>query len=160
MDFSAASFPHLAVREGRLLGHAARVYRVSYTVELAYEINVPAGSGQHLWIELLKAGHAYGVQPFGIEALLLLRLEKGFLHVGTDTDGTTLPDDVGWGRVASNKQHDFSYRGRQPFASAGFERANRRLGHVCRENHIYRRADRLGDVASWTTEHWQVRHSA
>jgi sarcosine oxidase subunit alpha len=83
------------------------VYRVSYTGELAYEINVPAGAGQHLWLELLKAGRAYGVQPFGIEALLLMRLEKGFLHVGTDTDGTTLPDDVGWGRVASNKQHDF-----------------------------------------------------
>ena len=47
------------------------------------------------------------MQPFGLDALLLMRLEKGFLHVGTDTDGTTVPDDVGWGKVAANKRTDY-----------------------------------------------------
>lgn len=47
------------------------------------------------------------VQPLGLDALLMLRLEKGFRHIGTDTDGTTIPDDVGWGKTAANKRRDF-----------------------------------------------------
>jgi sarcosine oxidase subunit alpha len=53
------------------------------------------------------AGKSHGIQPFGVESLLLMRLEKGFLHIGTDTDGTTVPDDVGWGKVAAKKRADF-----------------------------------------------------
>jgi sarcosine oxidase subunit alpha len=106
-DLSGAAFPHLGLREGRLLGQAARIYRVSFTGELTYEINVPAGAGQGLWDAILEAGTPLGLQPLGIEALLLMRLEKGFLHVGTDTDGTTVPDDVGWGKVAASKSADF-----------------------------------------------------
>lgn len=107
MDLSNAAFPHLAMRAGTLLGHDARVYRVSFSGEMTYEINVPAGAAQALWDALLRAGEPYGIRPFGIEALMLLRLEKGFLHLGTDTDGTTVPDDVGWGKAAAAKKGDF-----------------------------------------------------
>ena len=107
IDLSSAAFPHLCMREGRLRGEQARIYRVSFTGELTYEINVPAGGGQMLWDALMKVGTPCGLQPFGIDALALLRLEKGFLHIGTDTDGTTVPDDVGWGKVAAAKTADF-----------------------------------------------------
>lgn len=107
IDLSPTAFPHLDMREGRLLGSPARIYRVSFTGELTYEINVPSGAGSMLWEALMDAGRPLGLQPLGIEALLLMRLEKGFLHVGTDTDGTTVPDDVGWGKVAANKNQDF-----------------------------------------------------
>jgi sarcosine oxidase subunit alpha len=107
IDLSGNAFPHLTLREGTLLGVPARIYRVSFTGELTYEINVPADSGPSIWEALLHAGEPYGLQPFGVDALMLLRLEKGFHHVGADTDGTTLPDDVGWGKVAANKTRDY-----------------------------------------------------
>lgn len=107
IDLSNAAFPHLDMREGHLLGHPARIYRVSFTGELTYEINVPASAGPGLWETLMEAGKPLGLQPLGIEALLLMRLEKGFLHIGTDTDGSSVPDDVGWGKVAANKKRDY-----------------------------------------------------
>jgi len=107
IDLSAAAFPHMTLREGRLLGFPARIYRVSFTGELTYEINVPAGAAQSLWQALMEVGSPEGLQPLGLDALLLMRLEKGFLHVGSDTDGTTVPDDVGWGKAARNKTRDY-----------------------------------------------------
>jgi sarcosine oxidase subunit alpha len=107
IDLSGGAFPHLAMREGTLLGVQARIYRVSFTGELTYEINVPADSGLRVWEALLEADVSEGLQPFGMDALMALRLEKGFLHVGSDTDGTTVPDDVGWGRIAGGKARDY-----------------------------------------------------
>lgn len=101
------SLPHLQLREGRIADAPARLYRLSFSGELGYEINVPARHGARLWRELMTAGKEFGVVPYGIESLLLLRLEKGFLHVGVDTDGTTSPADVGWGEIALRKQADF-----------------------------------------------------
>jgi sarcosine oxidase subunit alpha len=107
IDLSPSAFPHLSLREGLLLGHAARIYRVSFTGELTYEINVPRTAGPEIWEALIQAGEPHGLAPIGVDSLLRLRLEKGFLHVGTDTDGTTVPEDVGWGNVARNKRADF-----------------------------------------------------
>jgi sarcosine oxidase subunit alpha len=107
IDLSNAAFPHLGMREGRLLGFPTRIYRVSFTGELTYEINVPSSAAPTLWDALLRLGWTTGLQPIGLEALLLLRLEKGFLHIGTDTDGSTVPDDVGWGKVAAAKTADY-----------------------------------------------------
>ncbi len=107
IDLSNAAFPHLAMREGGLLGIPARIYRVSFTGELTYEINVPADSARQLWETLYAVGTSYGLQPLGLDALMQLRLEKGFLHIGSDTDGTTVPDDVGWGKVAAGKTRDY-----------------------------------------------------
>jgi sarcosine oxidase subunit alpha len=102
-----SSFPHLTLREGRIMGAPARIHRVSFTGEITYEISVPADAGTPLWEALIQSGRAMGLQPLGLDALLLLRLEKGFLHIGTETDGTTIPDDVGWGNVAAAKSRDF-----------------------------------------------------
>jgi sarcosine oxidase, subunit alpha len=107
IPLSAAAFPHLALREGRVLGFPARLYRVSYSGELTFEINVPARAAPALWEALLQAGGPFQLQPLGIDALLRLRLEKGFIHVGTDTDGTSIPDDIGWGKPAAAKRADF-----------------------------------------------------
>lgn len=107
VDLSDSAFPHLAYREGTLMGLPVRIYRVSFTGELSYEINVGPDSARYLWETLLERGVEQGLEPIGLDALLLLRLEKGYLHVGTDTDGTTVPDDVGWGRIAANKPDDY-----------------------------------------------------
>jgi sarcosine oxidase subunit alpha len=106
IDFATDQFPHLSMREGTLCGMLARIYRVSFTGELTYEINVPATQGAVLWEALMQAG-GDTLEPFGLDALMLLRLEKGFLHLGADTDGTSIPDDVGWGKVAANKKGDY-----------------------------------------------------
>jgi sarcosine oxidase subunit alpha len=107
VDLTPAAFPHLAVRECSLMGHDARIYRVSFTGELSYEINVPTSKASALWERLMHEGAGDGLQQLGLDALMLLRLEKGFLHLGSETDGTTVPDDVGWGKVATNKQRDY-----------------------------------------------------
>ena len=106
-DLSNDAFPHLGFRETELLGSDARIYRVSFSGELTYEINVPSNKGAALWTALLEEGRQFGIEPYGVEALLHLRMEKGFLHVGADTDGTTVPDDVGFGKPAASKQRHY-----------------------------------------------------
>lgn len=107
VDLTAEAFPHLSIRTGTLCGIPARIARVGYTGELSYEISVPAGFTASLWEALLAAGASLGVTPLGVEALQELRTEKGFLHVGTDTDGRTLPADVGLQAVLERKAGDF-----------------------------------------------------
>ena len=102
-DLANDKFPHMSFREARVLGSEARIYRVSFSGEVTYEISVPADKGPLLWSALLEEGREAGIQPYGLEALLHLRMEKGFLHVGGDTDGTTVPDDVGFGKPAAAK---------------------------------------------------------
>jgi sarcosine oxidase, subunit alpha len=102
-ELSNEAFPHLGFRVTELLGSEARIYRVSFSGELTYEVNVPACKATQLWTALLEEGRSFGIEPYGIEALLHLRMEKGFLHIGSDTDGTTVPDDVGFGRPAASK---------------------------------------------------------
>jgi sarcosine oxidase, subunit alpha len=68
---------------------------------------VPAGKAAEFLESLLQAGAPHGITPYGVESLMVLRAEKGYLHVGTDTDGSSTPDDVGWGAVARNKPGDF-----------------------------------------------------
>ncbi|HEY3811957.1 MAG TPA: sarcosine oxidase subunit alpha family protein [Caulobacteraceae bacterium] len=99
-------FEHLSFRTGAVGGIPARVMRVSFTGEASYEINVPADRALDLWERLYAAGKPFGIEPFGIDALMQMRTEKGFLHVGSDTDGTTVPADVGWTKVA-NRPVDF-----------------------------------------------------
>ena len=96
---------------------------MSFSGELGYEVNVPARYGAALWSELLKAGTDFGVTPYGVETVLLLRLEKGYLHVGVDTDGTTAPADVGWGEIAAKRKADFI--GKRSLARPDNKRADR-----------------------------------
>jgi sarcosine oxidase subunit alpha len=104
---SNEAFPHLDFRATKLLGTEARVYRVSFSGELTFEINVPSHKCSDLWTALLEEGRSFGIEPLGIDALLHLRMEKGFIHIGTDTDGTTVPDDVGFGKPAALKQSNY-----------------------------------------------------
>ncbi|MGH6613321.1 sarcosine oxidase subunit alpha family protein [Sphingomonas sp.] len=101
-----ADFPHMTFREGEVAGIPARVQRVSFTGEVSFEINVPSDQAGALWDVLTTAGMPFGLTPVGIDAWTLLRTEKGYLHIGADTDGTTAPGDVGWGHVLK-RSHDF-----------------------------------------------------
>lgn len=107
IDLSREAFGHMTYREGRVGGVPARVQRVSFSGELSYEVAVPWHYGRALWDAMMLAGTPHGITPFGIEALMAMRIEKGFLHVGSDTDGTTMPQDVGFGAVMANKVDDF-----------------------------------------------------
>jgi sarcosine oxidase subunit alpha len=106
IDFSAESLPHMSVAQGRFLGLPARVQRVSFSGEMSFEISVPARHGQKLMESLLAAG-GDRIVPVGIEALIILRIEKGYLEVGGDTDGMTNALDVGFAGIAAKKQTDF-----------------------------------------------------
>lgn len=107
IDFSPEAFPHMHLRTGTVHGVPARVQRVSFSGELSYEISVPADHAEALWDALMQSGESAGIVPVGIEALLILRMEKGHLHVGTDTEGTTNPLDLGMGRIIEKKTGDF-----------------------------------------------------
>jgi hypothetical protein len=106
-DISAAGFPHMCYRETRLAGVPTRVARVSFTGELQYEISVPARYGASLLERVLELGKDYGARPVGMEAWLRLRLEKGYLHLGSDTNGRTTPLDIGMGGIIAKKPVDF-----------------------------------------------------
>ncbi|MFI4986951.1 MAG: sarcosine oxidase subunit alpha family protein [Alphaproteobacteria bacterium] len=101
------AFPHMSVRSGHVAGIPARVFRVSFTGELSYEINVPASYGTTLWTACMTAGARFGITPFGTEAMHLLRAEKGYIIVGQETDGTVTPRDLGMGWIISKKKADF-----------------------------------------------------
>ena len=107
IDLSRGAFPHMHWREGRIAGLPVRVMRVSFTGEASYEIQVAAGAAPALWDRLVDAGAAFGIAPFGIEALMTLRIEKGYIHVGSDSDGTTLPGDLGMADGIARKASDF-----------------------------------------------------
>ena len=95
LDLSGAAFPYLAVRTGRVAGIAARLMRVGFVGEWGFEIHVAAEYGPALWEALMRSGERHGIGPFGVEAQRLLRLEKGHLILGQDTDGLTTPLEVG-----------------------------------------------------------------
>jgi sarcosine oxidase subunit alpha len=107
IDLSPESFPHMAVREGTICGVPTRLFRVSFTGELGFEINVPAGFGRHVWEQVWAAGQQYGITPYGTETMHVLRAEKGFIIVGQDTDGTVTPNDAGLDWAVGKKKPDF-----------------------------------------------------
>jgi sarcosine oxidase subunit alpha len=106
IDLSAAAFPYMGVRTGRLAGIPVRILRVGFVGELGFEIHCPSGLGEALWDRLMEAGQAAGIVPFGVEAQRVLRLEKGHIIIGQDTDGLTNPAEAGmdW---ALSKSKDF-----------------------------------------------------
>jgi sarcosine oxidase subunit alpha len=98
LDLSAEAFPYLGVREAGIAGVPARLLRVGFVGELGYEIHAPADRACALWDALMEAGRVHGIRPFGVEAQRLLRLEKGHIIIGQDTDGLTTPveAEIGW----------------------------------------------------------------
>ena len=89
------------------MASAAALFRISFTGELGFEINVPARHGRALWETLMEAGRQYDICPYGTETMHVLRAEKGFIIVGQDTDGTVTPYDAGIGWAVGKKKPDF-----------------------------------------------------
>ncbi|MBL8266537.1 glycine cleavage T C-terminal barrel domain-containing protein, partial [Steroidobacter sp.] len=106
-DISNHAFPHMQIREGKIGGVTARVARISFTGELQYEISVQARYAASLLSCLLAAETDVEPRMIGLEAWLRLRLEKGYLHVGSETNGRTTPLDVGMGGIVAKRQDDF-----------------------------------------------------
>ncbi|MCC0080547.1 MAG: sarcosine oxidase subunit alpha family protein [Rhodobacter sp.] len=107
IDLSKEAFPFMDWREGRLGKFRARVFRISFSGELSYEIAVPASEGQAFWDALMQAGAEFGMMPYGTEALHVMRAEKGFIMIGDETDGTVIPQDLGLDWAVSKKKPDF-----------------------------------------------------
>ena len=97
-DLSSDALPFMGVRAGRQDGVAARVFRISFSGELAYEIGVPWGAGEALWTRLLEVGQEFGITPYGTEALGVMRIEKGH-PAGPELDGRTMAQDLNLGRM-------------------------------------------------------------
>ena len=106
IDFSHEAFPFLSFREGSVASVPARVFRISFSGELTYEVNVSANYGRHVWEAIMEAGQAFGITPYGTETMHVLRAEKAFIIVGQDTDGTVTPVDLGLDWLVS-KRKDF-----------------------------------------------------
>jgi sarcosine oxidase subunit alpha len=107
VDISAAALPHMAVGRGKICGVPMLLFRVSFTGELGFEINVPADFGLGVWEAVHAAGQAHGITEYGTETMHVLRAEKGYIIVGQDTDGTVTPDDAGLTWAIGKNKPDF-----------------------------------------------------
>jgi len=107
VDVSNDAFPFMAWRDTAIDGVHVRLGRVSFSGELAYEVNVMGWYAAALWERLIEAGEPYGITPYGTETMHVLRAEKGYPIIGQDTDGTVTPQDLGMTWVVSKKKPDF-----------------------------------------------------
>ncbi|MDO5620476.1 MAG: sarcosine oxidase subunit alpha family protein [Paracoccus sp. (in: a-proteobacteria)] len=107
MDLSAEGLPFMTMATGELGGFPVRVYRISFSGELSFELATPARHGLALWKALMQAGAELGVTPYGTEAMHILRAEKGFIMIGDETDGTVIPQDLGLNWAISKKKPDY-----------------------------------------------------
>jgi sarcosine oxidase subunit alpha len=126
VDLSAEAFPYMRVRTGRIAGvQDCLLWRIGFTGELSYEIHVPASYGRYVWETLLETGIDLGVAPFGVEAQRILRLEKGHLIVGQDTDGLTKASSAGLDWLVKLDKDDFAGKVELMWADAGLDEAAR-----------------------------------
>ncbi len=107
VDLSGEAFPHMTFRDGVVAGVPARLARVSFSGDLAYEVHASAWHGLHVWEALVEAGEPFGLTPYGTESMHVLRAEKGFVIVGQDTDGTVTPHDLGMDWIVNVAKGDF-----------------------------------------------------
>ncbi|WP_295075289.1 sarcosine oxidase subunit alpha family protein [Tabrizicola sp.] len=107
MDVSKEALPFMQWADGTLAGFPVRVYRISFSGELSYEIAIPASHGAAFWEACTQAGMALGAMPYGTECLHIMRAEKGFIMIGDETDGTVIPQDLGLDWAISKKKTDY-----------------------------------------------------
>ncbi|RDL50042.1 Sarcosine oxidase subunit alpha [Ensifer sp. M14] len=107
IDLSNEAFPHMSVAEGKICGVPTRLFRMSFTGELGFEVNVPADYGQAVWEAIWERAEPMGACAYGTETMHVLRAEKGYIIVGQDTDGTLTPDDAALSWAVSKKKADF-----------------------------------------------------
>ena len=125
IDLSPTDFAFMDWRAGLVCGLPARVFRISFTGELTYEINVNANDGLALWQALMAAGAEVDLTPYGTETMHVLRAEKGFVIVGQDTDGSVTPEDLGMGWAVA-KRKKFSFVGQRGMMRADCLRGQRK----------------------------------
>ena len=105
IDVSNDAFPFLAVDPCRIRARhgdiPARLFRISYSGELAYEIHVASSEGRAMWEAVLDAGRAFGIMPYGTEAMNTLRVEKGHVVIGSEIDGRTTAADLGMQKLVN-----------------------------------------------------------
>ncbi|MEY9945219.1 sarcosine oxidase subunit alpha family protein [Kitasatospora sp. GAS1066B] len=124
LDVSNDAFPFMTARETRLAsGVAARICRISFSGELAFEINVAGWYGLATWESVIRAGGPLGITPYGTETMHVLRAEKGYPIIGQDTDGTVTPQDLGMEWVVSQRK---PFIGKRSFRRADTARGDRR----------------------------------
>jgi sarcosine oxidase subunit alpha len=124
IDLTREAMPHMSVREGRVCGYPARLFRVSFSGELGFEINVPSGHGREVWEAVHAAGRPHGITPYGTETMHVLRAEKGYIIVGQESDGTVIPDDVGLAGMIGKAKPDFV--GKRSLMRADMQRTDRK----------------------------------
>ena len=107
LDLSPEGLPFMGFSEGFIAGISVRIFRISFSGELSYEIAVPALKAQEFWDLALISGQEFEVMPYGTEALHVMRAEKGFIMIGDETDGTVIPQDLGLDWAISKKKEDF-----------------------------------------------------
>jgi sarcosine oxidase subunit alpha len=136
IDISADAFPHMSVAEGKFCGVPLRLFRVSFSGELGFELNVPSRYGLAVWKAIYDAGQEFGIEPYGTEAMHVLRAEKGYIIVGQDTDGTVTPDDAGYGQMVGKTKPDFV--GKRGLMRPDLVRAGRRqiVGLLTRDPNV------------------------
>ncbi|WP_116110336.1 2Fe-2S iron-sulfur cluster-binding protein [Amycolatopsis ruanii] len=107
LDVSNDAFPFMSWQDTELDGVPVRIARISFSGELAFEVNVNSWYARAMWLRLLSAGARWHITPYGTETMHVLRAEKGYPIVGQDTDGTVSPHDLGLGWAVSKKKRDF-----------------------------------------------------
>ncbi|MFD5826327.1 2Fe-2S iron-sulfur cluster-binding protein [Lentzea sp. NPDC060358] len=124
LDVRNEAFEFMTWRDAEVAGVPARVCRISFSGELAYEINVTAWHGIAVWEALMAAGQEHGITPYGTETMHVLRAEKGYPIIGQETDATVTPQDLGMSWAVSKKKPDFI--GKRSFARIENNRADRK----------------------------------
>ena len=125
IDLSPEAFGFMQHRAGTVAGVPARVFRISFTGELSFEINVPAHFAVHVWDALFERGGRHGLTPYGTETMHVLRAEKGFVIVGQDSDGSVTPVDLGMEWAVGWKK-PYSFIGRRGMRRADAVRTGRK----------------------------------
>ncbi|CDX32467.1 Sarcosine oxidase, alpha subunit family [Mesorhizobium sp. ORS 3359] len=128
-----ASLPHMAVAAGRFAGDEVRIARVSFTGDRSYEISIRADRAEALWARMQHEGRAFDAVLLGLESLMILRAEKGYIVIGKDTDGTTMPHDLGVAGPRAKRASEFVGR-RSLFTEAANDAGrNQLVGLALRE---------------------------
>ena len=123
LELDGDAFPFMSMQTGRVAGIPARVSRISFSGELAFEISVDANQGLALWEAIMVVGRDYDITPYGTESMHVLRAEKGYVIVGQDTDGSVTPVDLGMDWIVSKKK---DFIGKRSLGRSDTDRPNRK----------------------------------
>ena len=126
-------FPFMSVKDATLAGVQVQLFRVSFSGELAFEVNLASNSAFAMWQRIMQAGQQFGITPYGTETMHVLRAEKGFVIVGQDTDGSVTPADLGMNWLLSK---DKDYLGKRSLSRPDCVREGRKqlVGLLSRDN--------------------------